>query len=64
MKNKDIIRQEELDFIKEIKTKRVKEVRGEFKVHGKDVFYSTMSMWLLDSSNFLRKSIVWLIEWR
>jgi len=54
MKNKDIIRREELDFIQEIKTKRVKEVRGEFKVHGRDVFYSTTAMWLLDSSSFLR----------
>ena len=37
---------------------------GKFDVHGKQVFYSKNSLYLMNETNDYRKKIVWIIEWK
>jgi hypothetical protein len=34
------------------------------KVHGKSKLYDKRSLYLFRTENFLRKRIIWLIEWK
>lgn len=39
-------------------------LHGYFEVHGKKVTYAKRSLFILGDTNYLRKKIVWLIEWK
>lgn len=45
-------------------TKQAKpETDGVFRVHGQEVTYDAMSLFLFDQNNKFRRAIVWLVKW-
>jgi hypothetical protein len=60
----DILGKEEFEFMQEFRIKQHLDMLGRFKVHDKTVFYSKLSLYLMDETSDVRKAIVWITEWK
>jgi hypothetical protein len=60
----ELLDKQEFEFLKDINLKKIEERKGMFRVHGKDVLLSPLSLFCLSNTNDFRWGLVWLIKWK